>query len=406
MPRAPEISKTSPATSIAPELVRQVRALPELASLEKRQFQRLMARAQVVTLGSDEQLIAEGEPGDSLFFLIEGRVLIHRRDEETGLDFEVASSMPGETIGELSMLDPAPRAASVRADGPTTLLKIRIEDLDVLAERDPAFLRVKLELAKGVVDKMRTLGQMTAHAMGRERKEMRLRHEASTSLIYIIGILCVFALMIDGLRQLRWLVPADFVVTTLILVPIAVALAVQLNWSRVPLAEVGLTTRGWRKAVVESLVFSVLFVGLMVAIKAGLLLFVPAYANTPMFDLFAYDRRANPLFDSLWTAWAIRLAVYVVECPLQEFVARGVLQSSLQRILTVRHARAMAIVLASLIFATMHLYTTSTDALAVVVPGMAWGWLYSRHGTLIGVTLSHLIIGVTAMFVLGGARPM
>ena len=113
MPRAPEISKTSPATSIAPELVRQVRALPELASLEKRQFQRLMARAQVVTLGSDEQLIAEGEPGDSLFFLIEGRVLIHRRDEETGLDFEVASSMPGETIGELSMLDPAPRAASV-----------------------------------------------------------------------------------------------------------------------------------------------------------------------------------------------------------------------------------------------------------------------------------------------------
>ncbi|MEM7158002.1 MAG: cyclic nucleotide-binding domain-containing protein [Myxococcota bacterium] len=400
------MSKTSPATNIAPSVERQVRGLPEFAALEPRQFQRLMARAQVMVLAAGEQLMAEGERGEEIYFLLEGRVVIHRRDPETGLDFEVATSTPGETIGELSMLDPAPRAASVRTDAVTTLLKIHIEDFDVLAEEDPAFLRVKLELAKGVVDKMRTLGQMTAHALGRERNDLRLRNKASTTIIYIIGILCVFALMVDGLRQLRGLVPADFVITSLILVPLSVVLAVQLWVSKVPLSEVGVTLKGWRRAVVESLVFSLLFVALLVGIKAGMLAFDPTYANTPLFDWFAYDREHDPMFGSLWLAWGVRMAVYVIGCPLQEFVARGVLQSSFQRILTIRHARPAAIVLASLIFATMHLYTTASDSLAVFIPGLAWGWLYSRHRTLVGVTLSHIIIGVMTMFVLGGARPM
>jgi hypothetical protein len=38
--------------------------------------------------------------------------------------------------------------------------------------------------------------------------------------------------------------------------------------------------------------------------------------------------------------------------------------------------------------------------LIVFVPGLFWGWLYARHDTLIGVSLSHLIIGWTAIFFL------
>jgi hypothetical protein len=32
--------------------------------------------------------------------------------------------------------------------------------------------------------------------------------------------------------------------------------------------------------------------------------------------------------------------------------------------------------------------------LLVFVPGLFWGWLYLRHQTLVGVSVSHLLIGL------------
>ena len=36
----------------------------------------------------------------------------------------------------------------------------------------------------------------------------------------------------------------------------------------------------------------------------------------------------------------------------------------------------------------------------VFIPGLFWGWLYARQGNLIGVSISHLFVGWTALFFL------
>jgi membrane protease YdiL (CAAX protease family) len=87
--------------------------------------------------------------------------------------------------------------------------------------------------------------------------------------------------------------------------------------------------------------------------------------------------------------------------PLQELIARGLLQSSFEEFLTGKHKAYIAIFLSNLLFSVVHFHLSLNIALSVFFTGLAWGWSYSRHHTLVGVILSHQIIGVWALFILG-----
>ena len=40
-------------------------------------------------------------------------------------------------------------------------------------------------------------------------------------------------------------------------------------------------------------------------------------------------------------------------------------------------------------------------AVASFVPGLFWGWMYTKHHSLFGVSVSHILVGVWATFVVG-----
>jgi CRP/FNR family transcriptional regulator, cyclic AMP receptor protein len=88
--------------------------------------------------GAGEVVIREGEPGESLYLLVEGRVAVLKGDSQ------VAELGEREVFGEMALLDPGPRSATVRAKTDVTLLTIRSEDFgDIMAE--------KPEIARGVI---------------------------------------------------------------------------------------------------------------------------------------------------------------------------------------------------------------------------------------------------------------
>ena len=83
-------------------------------------------------------LIEEGVVEAHLYAVIEGRVRVHRNDQ-TLVELEA-----GATVGELAVLVPQPRAASVTALEPTLALRIGKEVLDDLLADWP-------ELTHGVI---------------------------------------------------------------------------------------------------------------------------------------------------------------------------------------------------------------------------------------------------------------
>ena len=87
---------------------------------------------------SGEVLMEEGAVEAHLYAIVEGHVRVHRRDH--GL----VELGPGATVGELAVLLPAPRTASVTALEPTHVLRVDRTVLDELMVESP-------ELAQGVI---------------------------------------------------------------------------------------------------------------------------------------------------------------------------------------------------------------------------------------------------------------
>jgi CRP-like cAMP-binding protein len=67
---------------------------------------------------SGEDIIREGELGTSMFIIVEGRVRVHIQGKQVGL---LGS---GSIIGELAVLDPEPRSATVTTINDTLLFEL------------------------------------------------------------------------------------------------------------------------------------------------------------------------------------------------------------------------------------------------------------------------------------------
>ncbi|HEX9602277.1 MAG TPA: cyclic nucleotide-binding domain-containing protein [Myxococcales bacterium] len=77
-----------------------------------------------------EPVLAEGEPGDALYLVVEGALRVHRGGKQ------LAQLGVRDVFGEMAMLDPQPRSASVTVVKDAVLLKIGRDDFrDVLQER-------------------------------------------------------------------------------------------------------------------------------------------------------------------------------------------------------------------------------------------------------------------------------
>ncbi len=88
----------------------------------------LAQKASTRRLAKDDVLMRKGEAGDSLFLIHEGWVKIVTEDAKGG-ELIINRCGPGETIGEMALLDRAPRSATV----------IALEDAEVLELKQDVF---------------------------------------------------------------------------------------------------------------------------------------------------------------------------------------------------------------------------------------------------------------------------
>jgi membrane protease YdiL (CAAX protease family) len=121
----------------------------------------------------------------------------------------------------------------------------------------------------------------------------------------------------------------------------------------------------------------------------GQLMFNPA-------DLF--PRRP---FDLL--VYLSAMGTYSAFVPLQELVARAGLQGTLQHFAPTppNTVNWKAILISNLLFSAAHAFIGFWFCVAAFVPGIFWGWMFAKQRSLIGVTVSHIMVGVWALFVLG-----
>jgi signal transduction histidine kinase len=115
-----------------------LRCLPLFADLPEADLHALYQTAEVLTLSPGEWLMREGEMGEALYIVLEGNIEITKHSGEQ--DVALAVRGPGEVIGEMALLERAPRSASGRAiSAPhSRLLKIDKEAFKQVLSANPS----------------------------------------------------------------------------------------------------------------------------------------------------------------------------------------------------------------------------------------------------------------------------
>jgi CRP-like cAMP-binding protein len=109
-------------------------------------------------LARGQILFSEGEPSDNLFLVRSGRLRVFLASPR-GEELTLAVVGPGQTFGELSVLDRQPRSASVDALETSELVAIAGDDVRALLETNPQALRA---VALGLAASMRRLNGTAA----------------------------------------------------------------------------------------------------------------------------------------------------------------------------------------------------------------------------------------------------
>lgn len=110
--------------------------VPLFEGLDGAQQNSLRSKMGQTTLRRGEVLFEEGEPGNRLYIITEGKVKLGHTSMD-GRENLLAVLGPGEIIGELTLFDPGPRSTTATAVSPVTLLHLDHADLNAILDTNP-----------------------------------------------------------------------------------------------------------------------------------------------------------------------------------------------------------------------------------------------------------------------------
>ncbi|WP_292912008.1 Crp/Fnr family transcriptional regulator [Niveispirillum sp.] len=167
--------------NIDPGLLRRNRLFGILSDAE---MQAVLDFAKLRRAAAEERIFVKGDPGDSLYVILRGRVAVQTESQDAKVML-LNILDTGAVFGEIAMLDGGERTATVVAQEPTELLRIDRKDfmpfleqradlcirlMGVLCERvrwtsaiieDTVFLNVTRRLAKRILMLAQSYGRQT-----------------------------------------------------------------------------------------------------------------------------------------------------------------------------------------------------------------------------------------------------
>jgi CRP-like cAMP-binding protein len=134
---------------------------PLLDVLSAEQRRRLLSHARRRRFKRGEVVFHEGDPGDALHLIDKGHVAV-KRSTPLGDVAMLLVLGPGDVFGELAVVAPGPRNATVVPLDPVETLAVHREVFDDLRQTHPGIDRV---LMHGLVEEVRRLSAMLVEAM-------------------------------------------------------------------------------------------------------------------------------------------------------------------------------------------------------------------------------------------------
>jgi CRP/FNR family transcriptional regulator, cyclic AMP receptor protein len=157
-----DLSAQRSARSLSPE---QLRSIPALAAYGPEDIDLLSYIATLRTFPAGSAIMRESTEGDACFLIVGGTVAVSRTSSASAL----AQLGPGALVGQLALLDRAPRSATVTAQTETIALEVKASAFaNLVSAHSPIALRFQEQVALAGVRQLREATRKVADAVARQ----------------------------------------------------------------------------------------------------------------------------------------------------------------------------------------------------------------------------------------------
>jgi CRP-like cAMP-binding protein len=175
------------------------------ADLSEEEFHQVVARIQSVQVGKERLICKEGEKGDSIFVVSQGKVGIYKYNIKEKKEVLLNVLEEGDFFGEFSYFSRQRRSASAKALTDVSLLEITRDDFEEIQKIYPRIAEVLLTLyKKRVVDTILALSPPFNALSPRDRKRLVERFAAQVvdpdTVVILEGALPSFLYLIKSGR--------------------------------------------------------------------------------------------------------------------------------------------------------------------------------------------------------------
>jgi membrane protease YdiL (CAAX protease family) len=211
-------------------------------------------------------------------------------------------------------------------------------------------------------------------------QEIKNRSDFSYMFIVLVTFMCIYIFSINYLQSASIGISSTMepIISRVMEISVLLLSIWLVKRSRLPLSAFGLTLKGWKNSLGESLIITLPLMALLLVVK-----------------IYLYGQGETIYGDSIITFQFVDWSyyTYILAAPLEELICRGIFQGTVQRVMVGRHDWLWAIILTGLIFGVCHIFISTAMGIVALVSSLLWGVMYARHKTLVGVSVSHFLLG-------------
>lgn len=320
-------------------------------------------------------ILEEDESSTELYLMKEGEVAVLKWDQDRKFQLPLARLLPGQMFGEMSFMDDSPRSSTIKATKHTVVWQLSRDKLDSVL---PEIIDIRNKLITNIavinIQRLRNSNQNHVKNLRTEIGSLQRRTEKGQfafSLTLLIGFIVMASLLIKTAWPILSL-DMIYLGSWIILYPFVIILIKSAHYY---LDEFGTHTMDLKKTIPSALA---------ICIGGALFLFLCHWVYS---HFMVSDMIIHPL-GGLW------ITLYLIYCYANEFIVRGVLQTTLQRFFNDENGK-WAVFLTTSFVTLFQLPLFYEYAFMSFIANLFLGTIYLYQQNILGVFMIHFILGIS-----------
>jgi len=168
--RLPHLEYMGDATQLATKIHSFIGSSPMLENFNLAEIRLMSHFMQVYRAGQGQEVLREGDAGDFMLIVVEGRLEVFKQDRWNA-PRQIAVIDEGKTAGEMSMIDGEPRFATCVAADSAVIATLSREALARIVLEQPILgAKILMELVLMLSQRLRTTSQRLMNYLDKQRE--------------------------------------------------------------------------------------------------------------------------------------------------------------------------------------------------------------------------------------------